>query len=502
MKRRWAASLLLLGALSASASLSARAETGAVPAADPFPELAGLGPNVEFWVRVFSEWRLGQVVVHDLDHPAIVYAVLDLPGPVEERYTEAQRAWVDGVREEWTHYLRGLEHKVAAAEPLDDLDKRWALQFATVVGADKLSGAHARVRTQRGMRERFHGGLVRSGRFEGPIREILRGHGLPEDLAYLPHVESSFQYRAHSSAGAAGIWQFTRGTGRLYLAINSAIDERLDPVAATYGAARYLRDAHAKLGSWPLAVTSYNHGVQGMQRARERFGDDFERIVREYDGRSFGFASKNFYAEFLAARRIARDPASYFPEGVSREPELELDSVVLEERVTPFWLASHYDVPLAELAALNTGWSARAVDDGLRLPQGTRVWLPPGALAAAERRGPRPKFAAPGADGTTHVVRAGETLSGIAAAHGVSQARLRELNAIPAGSSLIRVGQALHLPTDAAAGARPPEHVVQRGETLGRIAARYGVALLDLLAANALSMRSVIHPGQVLLIPH
>jgi membrane-bound lytic murein transglycosylase D len=555
MERRRAAILLLFGALSASAVSSVRAAPAGSDPADSFPEPAGLAPNVAFWVRVFSEWRTNQVAVHDLDHPAIVYAVVDLAGPIEERYTEAQREQVETLRATWAGYLEGLERRIAGGEALDELDKRWALHFATTAGTDSLAGAHARVRTQRGMRDRFRDGLARSGRFEGPFRRILREHGLPEDLVYLPHVESSFHYRALSSAGAAGLWQFTRGTGRLYLTINTALDERLDPIVATHGAARYLRDAHERLGSWPLAITSYNHGVAGMQRARERFGDDIERIVREYDGRAFGFASKNFYAEFLAARRIARDPATYFPEGVTFEPELNLDSIVLEQRVSPGWLASRYDVPLTELAALNTAWSARAVHDGLRLPVGTRVWLPPGALAAQARRGPSLRAAVMDGDGTTVVVRAGDTLSGIAAAHGIGLARLRELNGLPptssqirvgqalrvgtapaaagihvvgpgetlstiaeahrvsvgalraandlaAGTSLIRVGQELRLPSPAAVASPRAAHVVRRGETLGRIAARYGVALLDLLAANALSMRSVIHPGQVLHIPH
>jgi membrane-bound lytic murein transglycosylase D len=351
--------------------------------------LEALGPNVEFWTRVFSEWTLGQVVIHDKEYPAIIYEVIDLPGPIGEAYTREQRDWAESFRGDWEHYLHHLERKIAARKPLEEIDKQWALHFATVVGSDKLEGAHKRVRSQRGLRERFRAGLERSFRFDGAIREILREHGLPEDLAYLPHVESSFHHGARSSAGAAGIWQFTRGTGKRYLTINSAIDERLDPIAATRGAARYLRDAYDKLGSWPLAVTSYNHGVHGMERARARFGTDFEKIYREYDGRLFGFASKNFYAEFLAARRIAGEPHTHFPEGYTPEPEFDLDSLVLDRRVTPYWLASEYDVSLEELASLNPGWSRRAVTKGLRLPVGTEVWLPKGTLESAARRTPR-----------------------------------------------------------------------------------------------------------------
>jgi membrane-bound lytic murein transglycosylase D len=492
LARRFAWGLLLL---TVSAAPALRAEDGAA-AADPFPDLEALRPNVDFWTRVFGEWGQGQVVIHDLEHPAIVYEVVELPGEIGESYTEAQKDWIETTREDWEIYLERLAWEVEVGHELDEVDKQWVLHFATLVGADKLAGAHARVRSQRGLRERFREGLARSHRLDGVIRGILREEGLPEDLVYLPHVESSFQYHARSTAGATGLWQFTRGTGRQYLTINPAVDERLDPVAATRGAARYLADAYEKLGAWPLALTSYNHGVHGMLRAKKRFGPDFERIVREYDGRSFGFASKNFYAEFLAARRIARQPELWFPEGYSPEPEWDLESVVLDHRVTPDWLASRYGVPLETLAELNPAWSRRAVNGGLRLPVGTEIWLPPGTLAASGGSRRPPSTAGAGGGGS-YVVRRGDTLSDIAADLGMSLSRLRELNGLPRDSSLIHVGQ--RLVVDAASPAA--EHVVRSGETLGHIAERYRVRLADLLAANMLTMRSVIRPGQVLRIP-
>ena len=125
-------------------------------------------------------------------------------------------------------------------------------------------------------------------------------------------MESSFQTGAQSSAGAVGIWQFTRGAAEKFMAVGGGRDERYDPVASTYGAARYLRYAYDKLGDWPTALTSYNHGINGMARAQSQVGNDFVRIVQEYDSPKFGFASRNYYAEFLAARDIARDPARYF----------------------------------------------------------------------------------------------------------------------------------------------------------------------------------------------
>ena len=149
--------------------------------------------------------------------------------------------------------------------------------------------------------------------FLDEIKQIFREHGLPVDLAYLPHVESSFNPDAYSKFGAAGIWQFTRSTGRRFMKVGYVLDERRDPIRATYAAAQLLKENYAKLGSWPLAITAYNHGLSGVRRAvRETGSDDIGEIVRQYKGSRFGFASRNFYAAFLAAADVSRDSERYF----------------------------------------------------------------------------------------------------------------------------------------------------------------------------------------------
>jgi membrane-bound lytic murein transglycosylase D len=373
-----------------------------------------------------------------------------------------------------------------------------------VAGGDAIEGAHARVRTQRGLRERFRAGLGRAARYDTTFRQIFREAGLPEDLAYLPHVESSFESRARSSAGACGLWQFTRDTGRRYLTIAPAIDERLDPVRATRAAADYLRDAYDVLGTWPLALTSYNHGVAGMLRAKQGLGDDFERIYREFDGKAFGFASKNFYAEFLAARQVAGRPEFYFPEGIEAQAPLDHEGIRLDRRATAHSLSQRYGLAVADLAAINPGWTSRAVSGGASLPEGTEVWLPAGTLAraaGARRGGGPPQVDSTGARAEVHVVRPGDTLYEIARSAGIPVATLRRLNDIPASNNVIREGQRLRLgagPPAAEAGRR---HVVRRGDTLARIAGAHDVSLVDLLAANRLEIDSIIRPGQVLSIP-
>jgi membrane-bound lytic murein transglycosylase D len=374
--------------------------------------------------------------------------------------------------------LKHLEVMVAAGAPLNDDEKALAILVTTRAGTQAIAGASARVRTQRGIRERFRQGLEISKRYDAAFRKVFRDAGLPEDIANLPHVESSFENIARSSAGAVGMWQFTRPAGKRFMTITHSIDERYDPLAAARGAARYLKVAYELLDSWPMAITSYNHGMEGMQRARGRFGTDFEEIVRSYDGRSFGFASKNFYAEFLAAREIARDPAKYFPEGLSFDPPLFLDEVVLASSATPKQISKRYSIPVADLKALNPGWSRKALSHDRAIPAGVSVWLPGGTLESIAA-----KAAARAAGAATAKKSSGQKAAGAHEARASLQ---------PVASPRASVGSGI---------ADAVTHVVRRGETLFKIATLYGVTLEALLSSNRLTERSVIHPGQQLKVP-
>jgi len=227
-------------------------------------------------------------------------------------------------RDFWKVQLAGLENKLRYNAPLNASDRQLIakLQSSGHQLNKILNGASERVRSQRGTRERFKRGLEISGRYDSQFRKIFRNAGLPEELALLPHVESSFQPAAKSSAGAVGMWQFTKSAAKTFMPGNGRVDQRLDPVASAYGAARYLSYAYGKLGDWPTAITSYNHGIGGMKRAQSQAGRNFSNIVTAYDGPAFGFASRNYYAQFLAAREIASNPRQYFAEGVQYESPL------------------------------------------------------------------------------------------------------------------------------------------------------------------------------------
>ncbi len=273
-----------------------------------------LKPAVEFWCKTYTKWHRSEVAIHDDRYLDVIYEVMVLPGYVDESLTSEQKEMVKQRRDFWKAQLFVLESKLRYNAPLNANDRQMIAKLESSGRQlnSVLNGAAERVRSQRGTRERFIHGLEISRRYDGQFRKIFRDAGLPEDLAYLPHVESSFQPAAKSSAGAMGMWQFTKGAAKTFMP-GGRVDLCLDPFASAVGAARYLSYAYSKLGDWPAAITSYNHGIGGMKRAQNEVGRDFVRIVNMYDGPAFGFASRNYYAQFLAAREIARNPMEYLP---------------------------------------------------------------------------------------------------------------------------------------------------------------------------------------------
>jgi len=340
---------------------------------------------VAFWRNVYGKWSRGEVAIHDDEYMGVIYEVADLPGPTLNGYTAEQKRFVRARKAYYKRRLEDLEDRIRAGLPLSRYDRALYDKLMDAGGRWAIYGASDRVRSQRGLRERFRRGLAISGRYDTKFREIFRSRGLPEDLAYLPHVESSFQTNARSSVGAVGVWQFMQGTGKRYMTVNGAVDERLDPVTAAEGAASYLGTAYRKLGSWPLAVTSYNHGQGGMEKAKAIYGNDIGAIVRKYKGPYFKFASRNFYAEFIAAREVASHPRRYFPEGIRYQRPLSEDRLVLRHGMSAPRIAYHYGVSMPRLADLNLHWKKSVRQGRAELPVGSTVWLPQGTLKRAGR---------------------------------------------------------------------------------------------------------------------
>jgi hypothetical protein len=136
---------------------------------------------------------------------------------------------------------------------------------------------------------------------------------VPDSLAVLPFIESGYNPDAYSHVGAAGLWQIMKGTGRPFLRISRKVDERRDPFKATAAAAQILKGNYRALGTWPLAITAYNHGAAGVGRGVKDAGSrEISDLVQRYKGPAFGFASRNFYAEFAAVLELISQRQQYF----------------------------------------------------------------------------------------------------------------------------------------------------------------------------------------------
>src|SRR5579862_1602442 len=315
-----------------------------VLADEAMPRPAALEPDVQFWIRVYTQIDTNAGFLHDQYNLAVIYDTLHFAADSSPGARERQ---VDAARERIAAALR----RIAAAgdASLSEDDQRIKELWGAAATPTRLREAVEDIRFQLGQADRFRAGLIRSGAWETHIAETLANRGLPAELAVLPHVESSFNPAAYSKVGAAGMWQFMRSTGRRYMRIDSSVDDRLDPFRATEAAAQLLAYNYRVLGTWPLAITAYNHGAAGVRHAKESMGtDDIVRIVRSYHGRTFGFASRNFYVSFLAALEVDRNPEKYFG-SIERSSEARFQEVTVPAFVNIAPLAKALKVDLAKL---------------------------------------------------------------------------------------------------------------------------------------------------------
>jgi len=273
----------------------------------------GLESRIEFWKKVYTQYGEDDVIIHDRIHVNLIYDVATR-GDQSSRIAAVQQA-LDEIRDN----LATPERLSLPAKQIHSAVVTEGLPLTTESIAELRDNVH----TQIGIKERFRQGVIRSGRYLEGFQEIFDKQGVPTDVALLPLVESSFENRALSNAGAAGIWQFTRGTGRLYLNVNRKVDERLEPAKAARAAARLLHDNYNALGSWPLAITAYNHGRAGMMRAQSEAGSEITKIIDTYRGPLFGYASMNFYTEFLAAVDVYNNYEQYFGQLVLDKPSMK-----------------------------------------------------------------------------------------------------------------------------------------------------------------------------------
>ena len=409
---------------------------------DPFPLYDCITPNVAFWRDIYGKYPSSQGVLHDKRDLRIIYEVLDIEGIWENGARERDRQRIERAK---ARYLEIFKSLAAGAPPQTREEKRVAALFGARATPEDFRLAQENIRFQSGQKDNFRKGLIRSGAYLEEIKEIMASYGVPEDLAYLPHVESSFNYKAYSKFGAAGIWQFTESSGKQFkLDVDYAIDERRDPLKATHAAARMLRHNYEKLGTWPLAVTAYNHGINGMMRAKAAKGD-YERIFQEHESELFKFASRNFYSEFLAAKEVAKNyPAFFGPLPI--EPPVNSKGVVLPNYALVDDLVKYLKVDLETFKALNPALREPVYKGQKLIPKGYEVRVPQqGKIVRLADNIPPQILKEDQAQTTMYQVRQGDTAFSIARQHGITVTDLLRGNGLD-DQAVICPGQNLRIP--------------------------------------------------------
>jgi len=376
------------GARAAEAELTADARHASL-----FPRPAQLEPQVRFWRAIFTQYSAHQVVLHDALRLDKVYKILDFRSRLDDGFGEGELASLERFETDLElDRLRATLLRLHALgshpESLTAEERAVYDLWADDPAPDRFLAAadDKRLHSQRGLRERFAEGIRISRRYFPEMERIFREEGLPVELIRLPLIESCFNLRAYSKVGAAGIWQFMPRTGRLFMRVDNLVDERRDPISSTRAAARFLVRVHDMLDTWPLTITAYNHGPDGMARAVAEVGTtDIATIVRDYRGKAFGFASRNFYAEFLAALDVERDFKTYFGEA-PEEPALRVHERRLERALGMEAAARLARTSRAQLASLNPALSTLVVSGRRPIPAGYQLRLPESAGAAFQGR--------------------------------------------------------------------------------------------------------------------
>jgi peptidoglycan lytic transglycosylase D len=382
------------------------------------------------------------------------------------------------------------------------------------------------------IRDKFKLWLERSGRYIPTMRQIFREEGLPEDLVFVSLIESGFNPYAYSRSRAVGHWQFIKGTGRLYgLQINSWIDERRDPIKSTRAAARYLKDLYNRFGSWPLAMAGYNAGERKISRALVKAkADDF------WDLRSTRYIrreTKGYVPKFMAATIIAKNPERYGFTLDYHEP-LQFDTVTVPGSADLRVVAQAAGVTYQEIKELNS--ELRTVltppymeEYTVRLPVGTKqTFIEAYSQIPEEKR----------VIGTRYKVRRHDTLAKIARQYGTTVSLLRETNHLERGH-ILHVDDDIFIPkignvprererrmvasrsrprvqkkkepikmasletetkTDTSEDGTKILYLVKDGDTLWDISKSFNVSIHDLKRYNGLGKRSMIRPGDQLVL--
>ena len=352
-----------------------------------------LKPRVLFWANIYSNYPLSTAIIHDKNNPAIVYDALDLSYLFNDKRSSSAskevhfNKLVSDRKKAIKKILKGIADAKSPKNffaKTNDEKKIKSIVTHNMRKGTEIQDAWKNIRVQIGQKDNIVDGLKNSFKYLPIIEDIFKENGLPWELTRIPFVESSFNIRANSKVGAIGIWQIMGDTGKNFMETKPVYDERYSPFKASAVAAKLLKENYESLKSWPLAITAYNHGPSGLKKASKQLRTkDIVTIISGYKGRTFGFASQNFYSEFLAALYVTVYYEKIFGH-IEKGHPLSFYYVSIEKDIGVKDLSEISGLSVAELSSYNPEFSNKMLKGEVPVNKGRKVKLPPRASYKVE----------------------------------------------------------------------------------------------------------------------
>lgn len=326
--------------------------SSSLPEDSPFKVNSDLRKRVNFWVKIYSHYSTKQGVFHLVDKPHVILGEIDL--------TEI------------------FEDKQLSANQKRNLIKNEVQRKKNVIMAKYNISDSRKVRLQMGLKDRMKKAIYLSGKYIDHMEKIFKKENIPIELTRLVYVESSFNIYAQSKVGASGLWQIMPSVARAKGYIGKNYDKRNHPIAATKLAAEILKQNYRQFKSWPLAVTAYNHGLGGVRHMlRKNQAVSLEELI-ESDNvtRSWGFASKNFYACFLAVLEVERNAEDLLGDDLIKADPIAFKEFKLKKNKNKKEVLKWFDGSITRFKQMNPHLNWSSIKRNKVVPAGVSLMVP------------------------------------------------------------------------------------------------------------------------------
>lgn len=426
--------------------------------ATAFSTPKGMEKQVQFWMDIYTKYGTDQGVVHDSENIDLIYEVVNFKDIVSNggltvgAKEKLKQKRVDDAKKKYTAILEKLENVKAESDLTDEKEKMIWKYMNALSEPNKFQEAMQknRMRFQLGQSDRMQAAIFFSGRYLEEMEKIFRESGLPIELTRIAFVESSFNVLARSKVGASGLWQIMPYTAKPYRFISAAVDNRNSPLEATKLATKLLRDNYRMLDSWPLAVTGWNHGPTGVRKMTESYKtrNIVELVENVRSRKSFGFASRNFYASFIAAIEIEKNASKYFSKVIWSHP-LKAQALKVPTTIKYKELLGWFNNDDEKAQVFNPHLTKQVRKQGRPIPVQTLVFVPTekysSILVSLAHKNRSVATAAGEAADQIYKVTRGDTLIGIAKEFGVKVRDILRHNDLESANKLL-TGQTLKIP--------------------------------------------------------